>query len=227
MQIINFLQEHILILISLAFVEILLSVDNAIVNASLAEPLPERKRNIALMIGILGGALLRVVALIFATYITQNKWILIIGGIYLIYISFTHIYVSKKEEEKLNKKKSHFFAIILQIAFADLIFSIDNVVSAVGLSHERFVLISGVLIGIFAMLFLSQLVSRIIHRNPHLKKAAYLIIALIGWFIIYEGVFDLHIIESVKFAMIIFIIISTHLHGKRKLKLDLSEKIKV
>jgi YkoY family integral membrane protein len=225
MTILNFLQEHIFILVSLAFIEILLSVDNAIVNASLAEPLPTKQRKLALMIGILAGAGLRVVALIFATIITQNKWILVIGGVYLIYISFTHIFISKKEEQELNKEKGHFAIVIAQIAFADLIFSIDNVVSAVGLSHERFVLISGVLIGIFAMLFLSQIVSRIIHKNPHLKKAAYIIIGLIGWMIIYENIYHLHITETIKFTLIIAVILGTYFFGKKKI--DINQDIKI
>lgn len=223
--ILNFLQENIFILISLAFIEILLSVDNAIVNASLAEPLPAKQRKLALLLGIIGGAGLRVVALLFATYITQNKWILVIGGMYLIYISYIHIFITKAEEQKLNHEKNHFFMVIAQIMFADLIFSIDNVVSAVGLSHEYFVLVSGVLIGIFAMLFLSQIVSKIIHKNPHLKKAAYIIIGLIGWIIIYENIYHLHITEMVKFLLIIAVILGTYLHGKRKIKLD--QKIKL
>lgn len=103
----DFISTYLPVIISLVFIEVLLSIDNALVNASLAEGLINAKeRKLAIRIGILGGAALRLVALFFATLIIQNKWILIIGGIYLVYLAFDHLYIKRNDngEESKNKK---------------------------------------------------------------------------------------------------------------------------
>ena len=175
-----FLTTYLPVIISLAIIEVLLSIDNALVNASLAEPLPEKQRKLAIRVGILGGAALRLVALFFATLIIQNKWVLIIGGLYLIYLAADHLLIKKDDSGHNLKYKTTFGAVVMQIIFADAIFSIDNVVSAVGLSHNYYVVVTGVLIGVVSMLFVTTLVSKIIHKHPPLKKAAYVVVGLIG-----------------------------------------------
>jgi predicted tellurium resistance membrane protein TerC len=74
----------------------------------------------------------------------QNTWILIVGGLYLIYVAVSHLFRFKDETNKTIKKKSIFSLVVAQIIFADIIFSIDNVISAVGISHTYSVVVTGV-----------------------------------------------------------------------------------
>ncbi len=219
----DFLTLYLPTIISLALIEILLSIDNALVNASLAEPLPEKQRLLAIRIGILGGAGLRLVALFFATLIIQNKWILIIGGLYLIYLAVDHLIIKKGDSGHSLKYKATFGAVIVQIIFADMIFSIDNVVSAVGLSHNYYIIVAGVMIGIISMLFVTGLVSGIIHKHPPLKKAAYIIVGLIGVVLLFETLLGTHISELIKFSVIISVLITaflfSHRNNKRKINI--------
>lgn len=214
----EFLSVYLPVIASLAVIEVLLSIDNALVNASLAEPLPEKQRKLAIRLGILGGAGLRLVALFFATMIIQNKWILIIGGLYLIYLAVDHLYIKKADDGHNLKYKTTFAAVIMQIIFADAVFSIDNVVSAVGLSHNYYVVVSGVLIGIISMLFVTTLVSKVIHKHPPLKKAAYIIVGLIGVVLLLETVIGVHIGEIVKFAVIMSVLFTAYIFSHRQNK---------
>jgi YkoY family integral membrane protein len=214
----DFLTLYLPTIISLALIEILLSIDNALVNASLAEPLPEKERKLAIRFGILGGAGLRLVALFFATLIIQNKWILIIGGLYLIYLAVDHLVLKKSDNGHNMKYKATLGAVIMQIIFADAIFSIDNVVSAVGLSHNYFVIVSGVMIGIVSMLFVTGLVSGVIHKHPPLKKAAYVIVGLIGVVLLFETLLGTHISELIKFAVIISVLATAYIFSHRQNK---------
>ncbi len=220
----DFLTTYLPVIASLAVIEVLLSIDNALVNASLAEPLPEKQRKLAIRIGILGGAALRLVALFFATLIIQNKWVLIIGGLYLIYLAVDHLLLKKDDTGHNLKYKTTFAAVIMQIIFADAVFSIDNVVSAVGLSHNYYVIVAGVMIGIVSMLFVTTLVSGIIHKHPPLKKAAYIIVGLIGIVLLFETVLGTHIGELIKFSVIMSVLVTayvfSHRNNKRKLKID-------
>jgi YkoY family integral membrane protein len=220
----DFLTLYLPTIISLALIEVLLSIDNALVNASLAEPLPEKQRKLAIKIGILGGAGLRLVALFFATMIIQNKWILIIGGLYLVYLAVTHLFLKHDDAGHNLKYKTTFGAVIMQIIFADAVFSIDNVVSAVGLSHNYYVIVAGVMIGIVSMLFVTQLVSGIIHKHPPLKKAAYVIVGLIGIVLLFETALGTHISELIKFSVIMSVLatayVFSHRNNKRKVKIN-------
>lgn len=213
-----FLITYLPVIISLAMIEILLSIDNALVNASLAEPLSEKQKKLAIRLGILGGAALRLVALFFATIIIQNKWVLIIGGLYLVYLAVSHLLIKKDEGGHNLKYKTTFGAVIMQIIFADAIFSIDNVVSAVGLSHNYYVVVTGVLIGVVSMLFVTTLVSKIIHKHPLLKKAAYVIVGLIGVVLLLETLLNFHITEMIKFIIIIAVLVTAYVFSYRNNK---------
>lgn len=217
----DFTTTYLPVIISLIFIEVLLSIDNALVNASLAEGLTNAKeRKLAIRIGILGGAGLRLVALFFATLIIQNKWILIIGGLYLVYLAFDHLYLKRNENEEDNKNKKvyTFWGVVAQIIVADMIFSIDNVVSAVGLSHNYYIVVTGVLIGIISMLFVTQIISGFIHKHPIFKKAAYVIVGMIGIVILLENISSVHIGELNKFIIIMSILITTYVISHRRNK---------
>lgn len=194
------------IVASLFLLEILLSVDNALVNASLAEDLPPSQRLRAMRHGIIYGAVFRLVALIFASLIIHNVWIKTAGALYLIFLAINHLGKETPGFEKTRSKKITYRSVVLQIAVANIVFGIDNVVSAVGLSSNLIYVITGVMIGIATILLISQLMLRVVERYPSLTTAAYNIVGLVGTLILIEEYKNIEIAPVYKFLMIASII---------------------
>lgn len=197
------------IILSLFIVEVLLSVDNALVNATLAESLPEYKRKGAIRIGILAGAGFRIVALFLASIIIQNVWLKVLGGAYLIYLAMRHLGESEQSEGENVKPKETYWAVITQIAIADLIFSIDNVISAVSFSEELLVVMLGVGIGVVSMLFITPILSKLISKYKGMPACAYAIVGFIGISLILETLTSIHIAEVQKFIVVVSMCVFT------------------
>jgi YkoY family integral membrane protein len=197
------------IIVSLLIIEVLLSIDNALVNATLAEALPEEKRKRAIRIGILLGAAFRVVALIFAAIIIQNLWLKILGGLYLVYLAISHLGKIVNEEGKTFTKKTTFREVIIQIALADIVFSIDNVISAVSFSSNIYIVMFGVGVGIISMLYITPILSKVVHRYKGMPQAAYAIVGLVGVALLVETIFHIHISEVIKFGFVFAIALFT------------------
>lgn len=197
---------YISVVASLFIVEVLLSIDNALVNATLAEALPEDTRIRAIRLGIIFGAVFRFVALFAATIIIHNAWLKIIGALYLIYLAVEHLGKVINESGYTHTTKTTFRGVVTQIALADIVFSIDNVISAVSFSSNTYLVMFGVLIGVISMLFITPILSRLIHRYKGMPQAAYAIVGLIGVALLFETVFNIHITELTKFIMILCII---------------------
>lgn len=206
------LQSYFSIILSLFIIEILLSVDNALVNATLAESLPEEKRKKALRIGILLGALFRIVALFLAAIIIQNIWLKIAGGLYLVYLAVAHLGKVVTEDGKEIQAKSTYKGVIMQIALADIVFSLDNVISAVSFSENIYIVMLGVGIGVVSMLFITPILSRLIHKYKGMPQAAYAIVGIVGVTLLLETVFHIHISELIKFMMVLSVALFTVLY---------------
>ncbi len=193
---------------SIAVLEVLLSVDNALVNASLAEELPRHDQNKAIFAGIGLGALFRIACLCIASFLIESILIKTLGALYLCYLAYEHFFRSKKEEKEL-KKHPHLKKVIFEIAIADLVFSIDNIVGAVGISNNFKLVVFGVCVGIVSMLFVTQLMSKLIHNFPTLERTAYIIIAFIGFSMLGDMFIGLHIDEVHKFFVILAMLVAT------------------
>lgn len=197
------------IIASLFVIEVLLSIDNALVNATLAESLPEQKRVRAIRLGIILGAVFRLIALLAVAIIIQNPWLKVAGGIYLIYLAIAHIGKVVDDTGKTLTVKTTFRGVITQIAIADIVFSIDNVISAVSFSSNTFVVMLGVGVGVVSMLFITPILSTLVHRYKGMASAAYVIVGLIGVTLLLETLLHLHISEMVKFMVIALIMVFT------------------
>jgi YkoY family integral membrane protein len=193
-------------IVSITIIEILLSVDNALVNATIAESLPEAKRKRALQIGIILGAVFRVLALFVAAYIIQNDWIKIVGGVYLLYLTIEHLGKEVDESGKEIKKHTSYKRVIFEIALADIVFSLDNVISAVSFSDNLALVMLGVGVGVISMLFATPIISKLIHKYKGLSTAAYVIVGLIGLALIVETLTHIHIGEVQKFGAILAVL---------------------
>jgi YkoY family integral membrane protein len=203
------LQAYISIIVSLFIIEVLLSVDNALVNATLAESLPEEKRKKAIRIGILLGAIFRIVALFLVAIIIQNVWLKVLGGLYLVYLAIAHLGKVVTEEGRTITPKTTYRGVIAQIALADIVFSIDNVISAVSFSENIYIVMLGVGIGVVSMLFITPILSKLIHKYKGMPQAAYAIVGIVGVTLLIETLSHIHISEVVKFAMVLGIALFT------------------
>lgn len=194
------------VVLSLFIIEVLLSIDNALVNATLAESLPEAKRKLAIRIGILLGAVFRIAALFTVAFIIENVWIKVLGALYLMYLAMSHLGKVVDEEGHTHTAKTTFRGVVTQIALADIVFSIDNVISAVSFSSNTYLVMFGVGIGVVSMLFITPILSRLIHRYKGMAQAAYAIVGLIGVALLLETLTHAHITELTKFSVILAII---------------------
>jgi len=182
------------VIISLIIIEGLLSVDNALAIAAMANHLPERQKYLALKFGIIGAYLFRGLCLAFAAWIIENPWLKIGGATYLIYLMCDHIHSKANDEEHHMTQgvERGFFGTIAAIEIMDLSLSVDNVVAAVAMSPKLWVVCTGVFIGILALRFVAGACIKLIEKFPILEHTAFLLVGYVGFILVYEILSDPH-----------------------------------
>ncbi len=205
-------------LATLTALEIVLGIDNIVFISIVVSRLPQEQRRRARVLG-LGLAMFTRIALllslvwvmslvaplftVFKQAISGRDIILIGGGLFLIAKSSLEIHDSLEgtEEEGKGPRTFGFGATLIQIALIDIIFSLDSVVTAVGLVKELAIMILAIMIAVFIMMWASGPISDFIDRHPTVKMLALAFLVLIGVALIAEG-FDLHIPRGyIYFAM--------------------------
>ena len=173
----------ILIVVNIILLEVLLSVDNAAVLATMVKTLKPKDQKRALTYGIIGAYVFRGLALISASILVKFLWLKIIGGLYLIYLAYKSL-ASKSEGG--NPKPisiaflSPFWSTVVAIELADLVFSIDNIFAAVAFTDNLWLICGGVFVGIIAMRFAANGFVKLIEKYPILEKVAYWVVGLLG-----------------------------------------------
>ncbi len=213
---------------TLALLEGILSVDNALVLAILVRPLPEEQRKKALRWGIWGAFTFRLLAVIFATYLVQFSAFKLIGGAYLIYLAIKHMFFGLGGEENTHQKSSKastFWKIIIAVELTDIVFSIDSITTAVAFSDKLWVLWFGGVMGIILMRFLSGYFVKAIERFPKLEDLAYQLVFFVGVKLSFETL-GVHIEKGVFWLMMGIITVigaslivredKLHKHSRRK-----------
>ena len=142
---------------------------------------------------------------VFAQEISGRDLILILGGLFLLVKSTNEIHAdieeSGEEEKDLAKSAKGYFNTLIQIAILDIVFSLDSVITAVGMANNILVMILAVVIAVGVMMFASKSISLFIENNPTIKILALAFLILVGVALIAEG-FDLHISKAyIYFAM--------------------------
>lgn len=172
----------IIIILNLVLLEIVLSIDNAAVLSTMVKDLPKEQHKKALTYGIFGAYFFRGIALLFAVYLIQLDWLKVVGGLYLIYLFIHSYFITDNPEAKkfkipfLNK----FWSTVVMIEFVDIVFSIDNVFSAVAFTENYLVICIGVFIGILAIRLTTIQLLKLLNKVPQLEKIAYAIVGLLG-----------------------------------------------
>lgn len=200
--------EIIISLITLVFLEIILGIDNIIFISLLTDKLPSEHRKKARLIGLSLALVLRLILLagiswilkldqaLFTVY--ENSFsgkdiILIAGGLFLLYKSSKEIFEKTEDKEKEEVKHHHSFnSTISQILILDLVFSIDSIITAVGLVDELWIMYVAVITSVTIMLMVAKNISEFINKHPSLKILALCFLMMIGLALIAEG-FKLHI----------------------------------
>jgi len=190
------------VIVTLIVIEGLLSVDNALVIASLASRLPPEERGRAMRYGIIGAYLFRGVALALAAWILANPWVKVCGALYLVWLMCSHLggEAHGGAAGKAAGAQEGFWSVLLTIQLIDLSLSFDNVVAAVALSPKLWVVCTGVFIGILALRFLAGACVALIQRFPVLTSAAFLLVGYVGCLLLVEMLFHREIGGGVKFG---------------------------
>jgi len=186
-----------LVVLNLILIESLLSVDNAAVLATMVMDLPADQRKRALRIGLIFAYIFRGTALIFASILIKIKWLKLLGGGYLVYLSVHHFY--KMFVHSRNKKNSDddelpdavkhprklpglsiFWSTVVMVELMDLTFSIDNVFAAVAFTDNVYLICTGVFIGIITMRIVAGYFVKLMEKFPFLDTIAFLVIGILG-----------------------------------------------
>lgn len=167
---------------TLAILEGLLSVDNALVLAILVRGLPESQRKKALLYGIIGAFAFRLVALIFAAYLMNFMLFKLIGGGYLVYLAMKHMFFFYKEDAHQTSPKvaASFWKTIIIVELTDIAFSIDSITTAVAMTDKLVIVWGGGILGIIMLRFAAGFFVRILGKLPRLEDLAYQLIFFIG-----------------------------------------------
>lgn len=170
------------ILVILVALESVLSADNAIALAALVQGIEDDKlQRRALNLGIAVALILRIILILTATWVIKFWQFELLGAAYLLWLALQYFASNDNEEHKHHGPQfSSFWQAILLIAFTDLAFSLDSVTTAIAVSEERWLVITGGIIGIVVLRFMAGLFIRWLDEFVHLQDAGYITVALVG-----------------------------------------------
>jgi YkoY family integral membrane protein len=164
------------------FLEAVLSADNAIALAAIAQGLEDKKlEGQALNIGLVFAYVLRITLLLTATWVQKFWQFELLGAGYLLWLVFQHF--SSQEDEGNHHHGPRFKSLwqaIPVIAFTDLAFSLDSVTTAIAVSQETWLVITGTTIGIVTLRFMAGLFIRWLDEYANLEDAGYITVAFVG-----------------------------------------------
>ncbi len=237
--------ESIIALLTLILLEVVLGLDNVIFISILSSRLPESQQKKARRVGLILAMFIRLGLLAIISVILKltndffhipwftketdyqmgisgKDLILILGGLFLLYKSATEMY-HKMEGEEGDTSKSFkavsFNSVVLQILLLDIVFSVDSIITAVGMVDELWVMYTAVIITVGIMLFAAEPISRFVNKHPVFKMLALSFLLLIGLSLIAEG-FAVHIPKgyiyfSMAFALFVDVV-QLRMHKSKK-----------
>ncbi|MDQ7876811.1 TerC family protein [Microbacterium sp. QXD-8] len=220
-----FTPDLIAVFLTLFVLEVVLGVDNVIFISILASKLPKEQQAKARNLGLTLAMVIRVILVLFAGWIITLKeeifvlwglgfsWkdlILIAGGLFLVYKAVTEIHhkLEGAEEEHggAGRKDVTFGAVLAQILALDIVFSLDSVITAVGMTENLVVIITVVVLSFGIMLFAARFIFSFVNKHPTVKMLALSFLLLIGVFLVAEG-FGVHIDKAFIYAPMAFAIL--------------------
>ena len=197
----------------LIILEILLSADNAIALASLTRFLKNSEdRTRALNIGITISLILRIFLILLSALLLKYLIIRVLAGLYLIYLFFSNVILKGKNysDEEIKKdysnfNKINFIKVVALLSVTDLAFSIDSITTAVAISDQYILVVTGAVIGVIALRFTSEIFLRLIEYFTRLEMAGYIAILIIGSKLILNTIFVESFLPDFYFYILILI----------------------
>ncbi len=206
-------------LATLTALEIVLGIDNIVFISILAGRLPEERRNSARRIGLLLAMLMRILLLLSIAWVigltkplfsvlgaelSGRSLILIAGGLFLIGKSTREIHHKLEgpdQKKEIGKTSPSFSSVLIQILLLDLVFSLDSVITAVGMTDHVGVMIVAVVLAVGFMMLFAKPIGEFVERHPTVKMLALSFLLMIGMALVADGL-DLHIPKGyIYFAM--------------------------
>jgi predicted tellurium resistance membrane protein TerC len=205
-------------LVTLTVLEIVLGIDNIIFLSILVAKLPKHQQHAARVLGLGFAMATRILLLLsiawvmklttplFAVFehtVSGRDLILFFGGLFLIAKSTVEIHSSLEgpEEQTVGRVAASFVGIVLQIGIIDIVFSLDSVITAVGLAQDVAVMVIAIVVAVLVMMFAAKAVGDFVDRHPTVKMLALAFLILIGVALVGESA-GLHIPKGyIYFAM--------------------------
>ncbi|MGJ7526395.1 TerC family protein [Variovorax sp. GB1P17] len=203
---------------TLTALELVLGIDNIIFISILVDKLPPANRESARRIGLFMAMFMRIGLLLVLAWIvglvaplfsvlgqeiSGRDLILILGGLFLIWKSTTEVHQSLEgaHEEKSSTAKATFASVLLQIMVIDLVFSLDSIITAVGMVDDVRVMIAAVVVSVLLMMLFAGPIGRFVSNHPSIKMLALAFLVVVGVVLVAEG-FEHHVPKGyVYFAM--------------------------
>ncbi len=197
--------EVIISLLTLIALEAVLGIDNVIFISILAAKLPPHQQKKARQYGLILAGVLRLGLLLLISFILKldedlftflgegisgKDLVLIAGGLFLLYKSAKEIYHKMEGEEgdeTKDIKVNTFGQVIFQILLMDMVFSVDSIITAVGMVKEIWIMYVSVIVSVLIMLFAAESISNFVNKHPAFKMLALSFLLLIGFSLISEG----------------------------------------
>ena len=210
--------EGLLALVTLTFLEIILGVDNVIFISILSGKLPAELQKRARRWGLLAAMIMRILLLMSIAWIVRltapvfvvmreeisgRDMILLIGGLFLIVKATLEIHerLEGHEEHATPRAAPSFTAVIIQIMFLDIVFSLDSVITAVGMADDVSIMVAAVILSVAIMMLSAEPISAYVSRHPTIKVLALSFLLLIGMSLVGDGL-DMHVPKGyIYFAM--------------------------
>ncbi len=191
-------------LVTLTFMEIVLGIDNVVFISILASKLPKEMQKKARQVGLSLALITRLLLLAGIAWIAKlttplfavlehtvsgRDLVLLLGGLFLLYKSTTEIHHKLEGDEGSQSAKGAvtFSGVILQILILDIVFSLDSVITAVGMANELWVMMVAVILALGFMLFFAGVISDFVNNHPTVKMLALSFLLLIGVMLVAEG----------------------------------------
>jgi predicted tellurium resistance membrane protein TerC len=210
--------QHWIALVTLTALEIVLGIDNIVFISILAGKLPAAEQPRARRVGLAAAMLMRIALLlslgwmmslttpwfsVFDHGVSGRDLILFVGGLFLIAKSTFEIHdkLEGEEEHKSAAVKASFTAVIVQIMLLDIVFSLDSVITAIGMANKVAIMIAAVVIAVAFMMAFASAISHFVHQHPTIKMLALSFLLLIGVALVADGLHQ-HIPKGyIYFAM--------------------------
>jgi predicted tellurium resistance membrane protein TerC len=226
--------------LTLFALELVLGIDNIVFISILTNRLPESQQKRARMVGLTLALVMRILLLFVASWIVglTDPWfsigsaevlefsgrdlILIVGGLFLIYKAVSEIHHKLEGEEEYESAsggiQATFASVVVQIILIDAVFSLDSVITAVGMVDELYIMIAAVMISIGLMMVFATRISDFVNAHPTVKMLALCFLVLIGSTLVADG-FDVHVDKPLIYGPIAFAIVVEALnltYGRRQ-----------